>query len=62
MDKVTVFVMLMITIAALTGIALSETQPTPTTQSDCPPDDFSDYCVGCVDDCLEPMEDQTNAN
>ena len=62
MDKVTVFVMLMITIAALTGVALSEThnqpQPTPTTQSDCPPDDFSDYCVGCIDDCLEPMEEK----
>lgn len=21
---------------------------------DCGPDDFSDTCVGCVDDCLQP--------
>jgi len=24
------------------------------TADDCGPDDFSDTCVGCVDDCLQP--------
>ena len=24
-------------------------------QDDCPPGDHSDTCVGCTDDCLEPL-------
>jgi len=55
MDKIDMFFMSFIVMAAIVGAVLSGprpvTEPTPIV-AECPPDDFSDYCL-CVDDCLE---------